>query len=201
MIKMSVTQKLWMGTVSFQYRKRLIKILFYSALIVDFFLFLVVFPTYQSSEVFWLVISYISFALLIFFNSVFFGGILYVWRRKGPEFIVTTTELILRERSFWGRFLPTKSFSLEKINLLHIQECNYLDKFKNDFLFYCKSFDKLLEDWPDLEEDSPKYSFGAISSDFRFYAVEKPVELLTVFQSLIPLKKHPSLNGTYQRVE
>jgi hypothetical protein len=140
-------------------------------------------------------------ALFTFFNALIFGGILFTWLRKGPEFIVTATDLILRERNFWGRFRPTKSMSLEKIKLFHIQERNHLDKFKNDFLFFSKSLDNFFEEWPDLEKDSPEYFFSEIPSDFRFYAVDTPVELLTILQSLIPLKKHPALNETYQRIE
>jgi hypothetical protein len=127
------------------------------------------------------------------------AGIQY-WKDYFPEYTVTADSIILDKWNWRGK-QSTQTLELGKIKTLYIGEEPFES---NSFWFYTKSVKEIMKECP--EEIRKEFDFEFpydcfLGWDLEFSHVDRPIRLLKVFESLIPLKQHPAFPTLFQRIE
>ena len=207
---------LWEGTISSNYKKFVIIIYFIiglsAHLVLSFSL------SIPLEEFILYLLIYLIFILSLSFL------LYYRWH---PQYRVTPNKLISKKRDFLGRW-RTKSLAIKKIKTIYIVKSKRLkdtfhffqktveelfkehrhpkikvfnaDQKNNKNSFNKESRYPKIKFLEKLEKFFKRELLPIISKEkFYFEHIDSPNELLTVLQSLIPIKKHPTWENTYER--
>lgn len=168
---------LWTGTVSEKYKKGSFKILslFFVFAIVSFLNFILLCWDF-------IFMALIFLFLLIMFLIIMIRYFLSHFFNKYPQYQLTPEALVYKDWTFFGR-VQIKTLNLSDLKQFYFEA--------GIIYFFTKKFD----DW------GGEYSKRLEQAIFCFWQVDSLEQLIEVLQSMIPFKKHPTLEDMYQRIE
>lgn len=180
-------ESLWTGTVSQDYQKQMLKTASEISIAWLSVIIIVLLTTTLMSPEFIIEFFWVSIIMFIIFLLSIFQYTLKALLDKYPEYRLTSEALICKDWTHFGRERIT-TMKLSDLQQMYIEM--ELSNKEADIYFFTKKFD----DWHEVPD------FKGSKAVFNFKSVDSPEKLIEALQSIIPFKKHPTLEDTYQRI-
>ncbi|MHA1360637.1 MAG: hypothetical protein ACTSQI_21535 [Candidatus Helarchaeota archaeon] len=113
-----------------------------------------------------------------------------------PIYLITTTEIISIDYIFFSIGKEQKQLELHQIEVLYIDRGPSI--LENWIFLFIRSIDELKNKY-EIEEFT-EGDFLEVPNDLELKNVQSPDEFLAALQNTIPLKPHPILKNTYEKI-
>lgn len=146
------------------------------------------------------VLHYFLIGLVGFIIVICTGALIWYFKDYFPKYFITQDQLVLTERNMWGK-QTQKTLEIKKIQTICVTEGTGEG---NSFWFYEKTVREIQKECPPdfLWEFKFKFPLDCFFGyDLAFSRVDKPIRLLKVLESLLPLQQHPNYPNVFQRKE